>query len=344
MKKILSLFLALVIVAAFAGCSNGKTNNESESTTAEAKSNDVYMTLVNKTNKLPDNWTDMIELSDAKNAKGKDIKVEKVTLEHFEELRKALLEEGVDIELDSTYRTVEEQQDLWERFEKEYGIDYVKKYVAVSGYSEHHTGLVVDICLVKDGKIIDENDDMIAEKEIFSKIHSKLADYGFILRYLEGKEHITGYNYEPWHLRYINDEKAAKEIMNSGTTLEEYLGTAKDAGVKIDYGKSEVYSQEQMTELVNQIKCQFAGEEWQGCELHSIKYAGDDSNSKENIKRMNEQAEGKNYTGAAEFMIDFHTAKDIKSTLDPDQEYKDYQCWLACDAEGSWDIVMWGYE
>ena len=64
---------------------------------------------------------------------------------------------------------------------------------------------------------------MIAEREIFSQIHPKLAKYGFILRYLEGKDEITGYGYEPWHFRYINDKDVAKEIMDKGLTLEEYL-------------------------------------------------------------------------------------------------------------------------
>jgi D-alanyl-D-alanine carboxypeptidase len=63
---------------------------------------------------------------------------------------------------------------------------------------------------------------MIAEKEIFAKIHEKLADYGFILRYLEWKEDITWYRYEPRHLRYIGDAKIAKEIMDNWLTLEEY--------------------------------------------------------------------------------------------------------------------------
>ena len=64
---------------------------------------------------------------------------------------------------------------------------------------------------------------MIAQKEIFAKIHSKLAKYGFILRYPEGKKDSTGYAYEPWHFRYINDSKIAKEIMGKGLTFEEYL-------------------------------------------------------------------------------------------------------------------------
>ena len=64
---------------------------------------------------------------------------------------------------------------------------------------------------------------MIAQKEIFDVIHSKLADHGFILRYLKGKDSITGYSYEPQHFRYVG-EKDAKEIKKKGITLEEYLG------------------------------------------------------------------------------------------------------------------------
>ena len=149
------------------------------------------------------------------------------TLEQFEKLQKECADEGIYIELDSTTRSVAEQQKLWDDWTVEKGEDYVKKYVAVPGYSEHHTGLAIDVCLDKDGKRIDDNDDMIAEKEIFAKVHAKLAKYGFILRYLEGKDAETGYSYEPWHFRYINDPTIAKEIMDKGITLEAYLGELK---------------------------------------------------------------------------------------------------------------------
>jgi hypothetical protein len=65
---------------------------------------------------------------------------------------------------------------------------------------------------------------MVQYPEIRAKVHAKLADHGFILRYLDGKEDITGYSYEPWHIRYVNDASIAKEIMDKGITLEEYLG------------------------------------------------------------------------------------------------------------------------
>ena len=183
----------------------------------------LYITLVNKKNKLPENWLKNIELVTTQNSQGRTFQVERVTLKFFEALREKLLEEGIQIELDSTYRSVERQIEIWDEFEKKYGREYCEKYVAVPGYSEHHTGLAVDILLIKEGRVIDDNDEMIAEREIFSKIHSKLADYGFILRYMEGKEEITGYSYEPWHFRYVGHE-AAKEITKKNIVLEEYLG------------------------------------------------------------------------------------------------------------------------
>ena len=108
-------------------------------------------------------------------------------------------------------------------FKEECGMDYVKKYVAPPGYSEHHTGLVIDISIINKDKLICDNEDMIAQQKLFSKIHKQLPKYGFILRYPKDKEDITGYNYEPWHLRYVGSKKIAKEIMDNNLTLEEYL-------------------------------------------------------------------------------------------------------------------------
>ena len=75
--------------------------------------------------------------------------------------------------------------------------------------------------------VLYDNDKMLADIETFLKIHAKLADYGFILRYLKGKEDTTGYTYEPWHIRYVGSKKIAKEIMENNLTLEEYLTTQK---------------------------------------------------------------------------------------------------------------------
>ena len=188
--------------------------------------NSFYLVLVNKTHKLPDNWLKNIAFAEGKNSVDKDdiFLVEKETYEHFIALRDELLvEEGIDIELDSTYRSVEQQEELWDYFREQYGEDYCQQYLAVPGYSEHHTGLAIDVFIIKDGEVIRENDAMIAERETFAKIHEKLAMHGFILRYPEGKEDITGYAYEPWHFRYVG-ELVALDIMEKGITLEEFLG------------------------------------------------------------------------------------------------------------------------
>ena len=189
-----------------------------------------YLVLVNKYSQLPDDWEKKVKLVDAKNAWDEDIKVEQNAYKNYEELKEELKDDGINIELDSVYRSVKEQQNLWDEWsnDPEKGIDYVRQYVAVPGYSEHHTGLAIDICLRKDGELVYENDDMIADRETFAKIHKKIAKHGFILRYLENREGMTGYAYEPWHLRYVGSKKIAQEIMSKELTLEEYLGLQKD--------------------------------------------------------------------------------------------------------------------
>ena len=202
-----------------------------------------YLLLVNKQHKLPEGWEDEIVLEDAQNTipEGLELneendylandvfQVESGTLEAFRALQADLEAEGIIILLDSTYRSVARQEELWAEFEEKYGLEYTQNTVAEPGTSEHHTGLAVDVCIVKDGVVINENDDMIAEREIFARIHEKLADYGFILRFPENGKGITGYDYEPWHFRYVGSPEIAHEIMDNGMTLEEYLDAVPEA-------------------------------------------------------------------------------------------------------------------
>ena len=129
----------------------------------------------------------------------------------------------MSIDLDSAYRSVAAQQQIAENFTERGGEDYLKQYVAVPGFSEHHTSLALDLYLNIDGVDIYMIEDMVQYPEIWVKIHAKLPEFGFILRYLEGKEDITGYSYEPWHIRYIDNVELAKEITENGLTFEEYL-------------------------------------------------------------------------------------------------------------------------
>lgn len=227
-KSIIIVAICLVLAICclfFTGCScSTKT------------SSDVYLTLVNKTHQLPESWEKTVKLDTVKNSFDEENTIEHETYQHFLGLQRELADQGVLIELDSVYRSVDDQKetvkefldDYGKEYDPEYARDYVISHVSAPGYSEHHTGLAVDIFVaeMKDGKLVEkarENEDMIADTEDFAKIHALLAKYGFILRYLPGKEDITGYAYEPWHLRYVG-EQAAKEITEKGLTLEEYLG------------------------------------------------------------------------------------------------------------------------
>ena len=221
MKRYVFMMAVLMIFVLASTCSSHAAIEEK---TEENETEGIdYLVLVNKENKLPDDWEDKINLASEIDIDGDEVQVEVEALEQYKKLREDLLTEGIDIELDSCYRSVAAQEEIMERFKKERGEEYAKKYVAVPGYSEHHTGLAIDICIIKDNVVIDDNDLMIAETEIFAKIHEKLPEYGFILRYLKGKEDVTGYSYEPWHLRYVGSIEVAQEITEQGLTLEEYL-------------------------------------------------------------------------------------------------------------------------
>ena len=346
MKKIsiVSLLLCMCLTATliFSGCSESTTSTPDETTVDTAVTDGIdYMVLVNKTHKLPDDWEDKLETTHMTNSVGDDVEVEKKAYDAYLELKAELEEEGVFVDLDSARRSVADQQRIMDEFTEEYGADYAAKTVAQPGYSEHHTGLALDLYLIIDGKDVVENEDMMQYPEIWSKIHSKLADYGFILRYLEDKEYITGYGYEPWHIRYIDDVEIAKEITDKGITFEEYLGAYTGGDVTIDYGTSDIYTEDDLKDAVIQIECKFAF--WGNVDLKSIKYAGDEAVTDENLKWMNELAPDAKYTQVAEFLMDFHTPEDVgELTFNANFDYKDFQWWLARTDDGGWEIVTFG--
>ena len=101
---------------------------------------------------------------------------------------------------------------------KEKGFTYAITRIAEPGKSEHQTGLAVDFCIYKDEKCYIEHE--IEELLETKWVHQNCYRYGFILRYPEGKEDITKYSYEPWHIRYVGN--IASYIYNNNLTLEEY--------------------------------------------------------------------------------------------------------------------------
>ncbi len=176
--------------------------------------------LVNKNHIFNEKDIDKFQMIEYENYKEDTLFIESETFKHYEMLKAHLKVDGIIIEIDDAYRSLETQENIFLKFMKKYGMDYAFSVVAMPGTSEHHTGQAIDLILYKDGKWITENDDLLKEKEIFERIHKSLKHFGFILRYPAGKEDITGYPYEPWHIRYVGEDIS----MNIGDmTLEEYL-------------------------------------------------------------------------------------------------------------------------
>ena len=138
----------------------------------------------------------------------------------FLKMQQAALNEGYHIIIDSGYRSSKYQQEVWDNMVKKRGLEYTKKSVAIPGSSEHQSGLAFDIAYFVDGKYCDGNHITIEQPEtnwLFQNAHR----FGFILRYPQGKEDITGFKFEPWHYRFVGIELATL-LFNEKITLEEY--------------------------------------------------------------------------------------------------------------------------
>ena len=120
---------------------------------------------------------------------------------------------GLDLSLISGYRSYKKQKELYNSYVKEDGEEKASTYSAKPGHSEHQTGLAFDI-----GSVDRSFEDTKEAKWMELNAHL----YGFIVRYPKGKTNITGYIYEPWHVRYLGVDTASK-VYNSGLCLEEYL-------------------------------------------------------------------------------------------------------------------------
>lgn len=137
----------------------------------------------------------------------------------IEELVEAGEEDGVHIFGQSGFRSYDRQVELFESYAEEHGEEEANTYSAKPGESEHQTGLVMDVTSEEVG--FDLNTDF-GETEEGKWLQDHAHEYGFIIRYPEGKEDITQYQFEPWHIRYVG-KQAAETIYENQSTLEEYF-------------------------------------------------------------------------------------------------------------------------
>ncbi|NMD69999.1 M15 family metallopeptidase [Bacillus sp. DNRA2] len=130
---------------------------------------------------------------------------------------------GIELLAVSGYRSYIRQKDLYNAEVEKVGEEHAIQAVAVPGNSEHQTGLSMDISSESVNNYLTEEFDSTAEGKWLERNAHR---FGFILRYPKGKEDITGYQFEPWHFRYVG-EKAATLIYEKKWTLEEYFHVVK---------------------------------------------------------------------------------------------------------------------
>lgn len=183
---------------------------------------DWNLILVNQNHLVPEDY--QVELKPI----GSGHQIDARAYDDYRAMIKAAKEDGVYIYVTSSYRDMDKQIELHEKKIESYvleGYSYEKakemaaQVVAVPGTSEHQLGLALDFVSSEYRKL----DEKQEKTKGFQWLKEHCAEYGFILRYPNGKTDITGIIYEPWHFRYVG-KAAAKEIMEAGITLEEYVG------------------------------------------------------------------------------------------------------------------------
>jgi len=179
-----------------------------------------YLMLINRENGLgrgyiPDN---LVKVK-TRTGGNKKIYLEKQTYKQIKKLLKDMNKCFVtEIVIDSGYRPYLYQENLLKELIKEKGEDAYKS-LALPGYSEHQSGLALDIGFYNNG-VYDSRFKIDDYLEEFKWLEENSYKYGFIVRYPKGKESITGYIYEPWHLRYVGDKSLFLKKYN--LVLEEY--------------------------------------------------------------------------------------------------------------------------
>ncbi len=128
-------------------------------------------------------------------------------------------EEGQYLVAISGYRSYERQKEIYKKSIQKNGIEHAEQYSAKPGHSEHQTGLAMDI---SSETVRYELDEIFSKTKEYQWLVRNCWKEGFIIRYPKGKEKITGYAFEPWHIRYVGREEA-EIIMRCNITLEEFV-------------------------------------------------------------------------------------------------------------------------
>ena len=205
--------ISLTEVIALVNVHRDQDYYENMEVTDTSKGNNM---LVNKYNALSKDY----EVEDLKTISktysyGDNKKLNKEAYDAFISLAEDAKKEGYTILIVSSYRTYQDQEDVWKDYKASFGTKKADAYAARAGSSEHETGLAIDVADYND------KNDKFEATESFNWMQTNAHKYGYILRYPKDKENITGYSYEAWHYRYVGIDTATK-VYNEGITYDEY--------------------------------------------------------------------------------------------------------------------------
>lgn len=194
--------------------SNGESNEKYTITNP-----DSLLTLVKKGFYLPQDYEpDLVDPEIPVAPDCENPKMTKETSIALTKMYKAAQKEGLELVLNSAYRSYQTQVDTMADFVRRYNTKYANEYVAQPGASEHQTGLGIDLTSqsVVEGKKI-----TFGDTDEYKWVVKNCAKFGFIIRFEDGTDGITGIAHEPWHLRYVGED-VAKKIVEKDWTFEEY--------------------------------------------------------------------------------------------------------------------------
>lgn len=175
--------------------------------------------LINKQWGLPADFVphDLIKAQVPLSPRSRNFMIRKDVNTALKSLFSAAQEDGVELWFHSGYRSYAEQRRVYQRYVDSYGEKVANTFAAKPGHSEHQSGLAIDITSPKSSSLFAPNfGDSKEGKWVANHAHQ----FGFIIRYPKDKSEITGYIYEPWHLRYVGIELATM-LFESGLVLEE---------------------------------------------------------------------------------------------------------------------------
>jgi zinc D-Ala-D-Ala carboxypeptidase len=188
--------------------------------------------VVNKQRSLPEGFVppNLVEPNVRFSFREKNEKrlMQEVAAEALEQLFAKADQDKIKLYGISAYRSYKTQKSLFEYYVRTQGEQTARQYSAEPGKSEHQTGLTIDVSSASANFALEESFAATPEGKWLAE---HCAEFGFIIRYPKGKELITGYNYEPWHIRYVGPS-IAQEIMGKGLTLEEFFSDAIPVGAQ----------------------------------------------------------------------------------------------------------------